>query len=144
MEEVDASVQVKPVNTSNIFLPIGSVVPKTDWATLRFNLDVNKLKNETTNLCLVVKIIPKFVKKRLSNVLSKPNKNILKVLFKNIKNLCQENQDAVKQIESSFGFKTSTQTLSDGREKRQIVVLATIAITSLVTYFLQKNWYNCL
>ena len=139
MEEVDASVQIKPVNTSNIFLPIGSVVPKTDWATLRFNLDVNKLKNETTNLCLVVKIIPKFVKKRLSNVLSKPNKNILKVLFKNIKNLCQENQDAVKQIESSFGFKTSTQTLSDGREKRQIVVLATIAITSLVTYFSTKE-----
>ena len=68
MEGVDANVQVKPVNTSNIFLPIGSVVQKTDWATLRFNLDVNKLKNKTTNLCLVVKIIPKFVKKRLSKV----------------------------------------------------------------------------
>ena len=52
------------------------------------------------------------------------------------------NQDAVKQIESSFGFKTSTQTLSDGREKRQIVVLATIAITSLITYFSTKNTFS--
>ena len=84
MEEGVANVQsvnMQPVNNSNIFLPIGSVVPKTDWATLRFDLDITKLQNETNNLCVVVKIIPKFVKKRLSNILSKPNKNILKVLF---------------------------------------------------------------
>ena len=31
MEEGNANVQVKPVNTSNIFLPIGSVVPKLIW-----------------------------------------------------------------------------------------------------------------
>ena len=136
------SVTVQPVNYSNIFLPIGSVVPKTDWATLRFDLNINKLQNETTNLCLVVKIIPKFVKKRLSKVLSKPNKNILKVLYKNIKNICQENRDAVQQIYSSFGFKNSSKNNSvelTSRERRQVVVLATIAITSLVTYFSTKE-----
>ena len=145
MEEGVANVQsvtVQPVNNSNIFLPIGSVVPKTDWATLRFDLNINKLQNETTNLCLVVKIIPKFVKKRLSKVLSKPNKNILKVLYKNIKNICQENRDAVQQIYSSFGFKNSGKNNSvelTSRERRQVVMLATIAITSLVTYFSTKE-----
>ena len=88
MEEGIADAQfvnVQPVNNSNIFLPIGSVVPKTDWATLRFDLDINKIQNETNHLCLLVEIIPKFIKKRVSKVLSKPNKNVLKVLFKNIK-----------------------------------------------------------
>ena len=110
MEEGIADAQfvnVQPVNNSNIFLPIGSVVPKTDWATLRFDLDINKIQNETNHLCLLVEIIPKFIKKCVSKVLSTPNKNILKVLFKNIKNICQENMDAVQQIFSSFGFKHS-------------------------------------
>ena len=135
-------VNVQPVNNSNIFLPIGSVVPKTDWATLRFDLDINKIQNETNHLCLLVEIIPKFIKKRVSKVLSTPNKNVLKVLFKNIKNICQENMDAVQQIFSSFGFKHSVKNHDveiGSRERRQLVILATIAITSLATYFSTKE-----
>ena len=135
-------VNVQPVNNSNIFLPIGSVVPKTDWATLRFDLDISKIQNETNHLCLLVEIIPKFIKKRVSKVLSTPNKNVLKVLFKNIKNICQENMDAVQQIFSSFGFKHSVKNHDveiGSRERRQLVILATIAITSLATYFSTKE-----
>ena len=46
--------------------------------------------------------------------------------------------DAVQQIFSSFGFKHSVKNHDveiGSRERRQLVILATIAITSLATYF---------
>ena len=64
MGDRDANFKITPTNLTNIFIPIGSVVPKTDWATLKFNLNTTTLFDETYKLCKIVKIVPKFIKKR--------------------------------------------------------------------------------
>ena len=130
-------------NESNIFIPVGTIVPKSDWATLKFNLNISTLFDETRNLCKVAHIIPQFIKQRASKV-SKPNKHILSVLKKNLLNLCKEDVDAMDQINAAFGFKDLTVAIpndlkENNREKRQIAVLSTMVITSLVTYFSTKE-----
>ena len=65
MEEGKANMEINPTNLTNIFMPIGSVVPKTDWAILQFNLNITQLFAETNQLCEIVQIIPKFVKKAI-------------------------------------------------------------------------------
>ena len=62
MGDRDANFKITPTNLTNIFIPIGSVVPKTDWATLKFNLNISSLFEETNKLCTVVRIIPQFIK----------------------------------------------------------------------------------
>ena len=120
----DAKFEILPTNITNIFIPIGSVVPKTDWETLKFNLNITTLFEETYNLCDVVSIIPQFIKKRVSKILSTPNKHVLKVLFRNMKNLCKEDLDAMQQIQDSFGFKIKAYPIENGvRDKRQIAIL---------------------
>ena len=61
-----------------------------------------------------------------------------------MKNICKEDLDAMKQIQDSFGFKLINPDSIDLkiRDKRQIAILATIAITSLVTYFSTKELVN--
>ena len=108
MGDRDAKFKITPTNITNIFIPIGSVVPKTDWATLKFNLNITFLFEETNKLCTVGKIIPRFIKKTVSKILSTPNKHIFKVLYKNMKSLCKEDLDAMKQIQDSVGFKLSS------------------------------------
>ena len=61
-----------------------SFMPKSDWTTLKLTLDISLPFAKTNKLCDVVQIIPKFVKKRLSNI---PNKRVMKILYKNIKKL---------------------------------------------------------
>ena len=80
------------------------------------------------------------MKKRLSKI---TNKRVLKILYNNIKNYCIEDLDAMKQISDSFGFKNLLRNSPlqniKLRDKRQIAIVATIVITSLITYFSTKE-----
>ena len=59
MGDRDAKFEITPTNITNIFIPIGSVVPKTDWTTIQFNLIITSLFDEANKLCTVVKNISK-------------------------------------------------------------------------------------
>ena len=58
MEEGKANVEINPTNSNNIFMPIGSVVPKTDWATLKSNLNVRKFSPKLINYVKLSKTSP--------------------------------------------------------------------------------------
>ena len=130
-------------NDSNIFVPVGTIVPKSDWATLKFNLNISSLFDETRNLCKVAHIIPKFIKKRVSN-LSKPNQRVLTVLQTNLINICKEDIEAMKQINAAFGFQglnveIPRELQQSTRNKRQLAIISTMVVTSLITFFSTKE-----
>ena len=126
-----------PTNVTNIFIPEGELVPKADYATLKINLNVTTIFDETREVCHIAAVIDEFVAKRTKNKLSAPNKKVLSVIRKNIKDLCEDDKNQMTMIKTSFGF--TDMSLITKRHKRQFIVAATVVITSLVTYFSTKE-----
>ena len=88
-------------------------------------------------------IIPKFIKKRVSN-LSNPNQHVLAVLQTNLLNLCKEDIEAMEQINAAFGFHGLTVDIprelkEPTRPKRQLAIITTMVVNSLLTYFSTKT-----
>ena len=79
-------------------------------------------------------MIRHFIKQRAAKLqLSKPNYNLMKILLNRIHTLCEEAMEMMRTIQTSFGILPKKP-----REERQ-VILATAAITSLVTYFTTRQ-----
>ena len=57
------------------------------------------------------------------------------VIAQNIRDLCNHDRDVLEQLKTSFGLTEMGKT----RTKRQFIVAATVAITSLITYFSTKE-----
>lgn len=129
-------IQITKTNYTNIFLPEGEIIPKSDFATLKILVNVTAIFDESNKVCHISDVINSFVKKRTKK-LSAPNQRILDVIQKNINAACENDKEALLQIKTSYGL-TDVGIITK-RQKRQFIVAATVIVTSLVTYFTTKE-----
>ena len=145
MEEANTSFQIKPTNLSNIFIPHGNLIPKADFATLKIMVNVSAIFDESREVCLILDAIKNHTSTRMQNEkllpygklynFSDPDKKLLDVIAQNIRDLCNHDRDVLEQLKTSFGLTE----MGKIRTERQFIFAATVAITSLITFFSTKE-----
>ena len=112
------------------------MIPNSDFATLKIIINATKIFDETREVCHLSDAIKELMEKRTKGI-SAPNKKVLNVVISSIKNMCQDHKSSLEQIKASFGISPSVGSIKQ-RHKRQFV-LASVLITSLITYFSTKE-----
>ena len=123
-------------NATNIFIPVGQMIFGADYATLKIVINITQIFEETREVCHLSDAIEELINGRTKDI-SDPNKKVLDVVTSSIKNMCEDDNAALPQIKASFGVSPNVG-LIKRRPKRQFA-LATVLITSLVTYFSTKE-----
>ena len=128
---------IEPTSVTDIFLPHGSVIYNNDFATLKVNVNLTNLFKESKSICEASRLLKGFIRQRAAKLkLSAPNLKILSTLVQRIHNICDETQQIMMAMKSTFGL---TEMDGDSEEKRQIILAATAVVSSLVTYFTTKQ-----
>ena len=114
------TVEVKPTQESLIFKPIGHMIGTVDYATLKININVKEIFNESNNVCKINRLMDEYIEKRLNYTkkMSAPNKRVINILRDNIKNMCKADSDTLNEIMDVFGLKTIRETSSHECSKR--------------------------
>ena len=118
--EASTDTTLTPTNATNIFIPVGEMIPKADYATLRIIINVTNIFDETRKVCHLSDAIEELMNKRTKDI-SAPNKKVLNVVISSIKNMCQDDKSTLEQIKASFGISPSIG-LIKRRPKRQFVL----------------------
>ena len=149
-----AAVEVTPTTEKLIFKPMGYLVGTVDYATLKININISEIFDESNMVCKINSIMDEFIAKRLKRAknMSKPNKRVIKILKENIENLCKTDSDMINEIIDVFGLKETVRPehmqvpkgkMAKRIKERQFVVATAVGIvTSLITLFSTKTLIN--
>ena len=140
LEEEFATIQqAKPTIT---FQPLGKLVTQFAYANIKININITKLYDEVNSLCLAAKILEEETK----TIGEGTSASLIKSMTMDIKHSCIDNSQRLKEIGETFGctdIKTpehihkpeGKEEISLKRPKRQLVTLAVIAVTSIVSIY---------
>ena len=132
--QISSNSDIQPISVNDIILPQGNIIYNHDYAILRISINTTNLFAERQKVCKSSRIIRSFIKQRAAKLrLSKPNYNLMKILLNRIHTLCEEAMEMMRKIQTALGIFPEK-----SRNKRQ-VILATAAVTSLVTYFTTRQ-----
>jgi len=149
-----AAIEVTPTTEKLIFKPMGYLVGTVDYATLKININVSEIFDESNMVCKINSIMDEFIAKGLKRAknMSKPNKRVIKILKENIENLCKTDSDMINEIIDVFGLKETVRPeymqvpkgkMAKRIKERQFLVAAAVGIvTSLITLFSTKTLIN--
>ena len=133
---------IKKAEPTITFQPLGKLVTQFAYANIKININITKLYDEVNSLCLAAKILEEETK----SIGDGTSASLIKSMTMDIKQSCIDNSQRLREIGETFGC-TDIETpehihkpenreeISLKRPKRQLVTLAVIAVTSIVSIY---------
>ena len=133
---------IKKAEPTITFQPLGKLVTQFAYANIKININITKLYDEVNSLCLAAKILEEETK----SIGDGTSASLIKSMTMDIKQSCIDNSQRLREIGETFGC-TDIETPEhihkpENREeillkrpKRQLVTLAVIAVTSIVSIY---------
>ena len=66
--EASTETTLTPTNATNIFIPVGKIIPKADYATLKIIINVTNIFDETREVCHLSDAIEELMEKRTKDI----------------------------------------------------------------------------
>ena len=129
-------VNVIPTTPNTIFIPHGKIVNQFTFANIKIHINVTTLFNEVNELCKISKQLDKETKRFDRD---NKTKKLIHMLTEDLVTSCKNSMLKLKEITKTFGFNKHhiqliEQTLTNSREKRQIVI-GIIALCSIISIY---------
>ena len=133
---------IKKAEPTITFQPLGKLVTQFAYANIKININITKLYDEVNSLCLAAKILEEETK----TIGDGTSANLIKSMTMDIKQSCIDNSQRLREIGETFGCteietpehihkpEEKRETLLR-RPKRQLITLAVIAVTSIVSIY---------
>ena len=140
--QTDEFTDVTPIQPTTIFQPFGKVVNQYTYANIRVHINITSLFEEVEQLCYASKLL-KHAKKTISN--SGSSRKLVHMLTDDLIEACNQNTRKLQALTKTFGFKKikipdyasafNNGSISNKREKRQLIIGGIIAITSILSIY---------
>ena len=133
---------IKKAEPTITFQPLGKLVTQFAYANIKININITKLYDEVNSLCLAAKILEEETK----TIGDGTSANLIKSMTMEIKQSCIDKLQRLREIGETFGCteietpehihkpEETRETLLR-RPKRQLITLAVIAVTSMVSIY---------
>ena len=135
-----------------LFYPIGAMIPELNWATIKINLNITTMFEETETLCKAYQNIKRHEKKIYHyNNLEKLEPQMIMTMMQDLRRYCIENTNTIDEIIDVFNLKQTIRPKNIPkptyveRTKRQILAIGIAAVgvvTSIISIFTATELMN--